>query len=121
MNALLPILKLSKNDMRRHSLICRYGATDKIPVGVMEKESLQTVLQFIQSNRRFDFGIGDALSQLQRWGIHPSETALDLLVLAAMVYCADTRINRHSEAQDSWTREVDIYLPVHDTSLWERA
>jgi hypothetical protein len=32
-----------------------------------------------------------------------------------------TRICRHTEAQDSWTREIDIYLPVRDLSLWEKS
>jgi hypothetical protein len=107
--------------MRRHSLICRYGAADKAAISVIEPESQQTAIQFVQSNRRFDFGIGDALNRVQRWGIQPTETAHDLLVLAAAVYCADTRINRQSESQDSWTREVDIYLPVHDEALWNKA
>jgi 7-cyano-7-deazaguanine synthase in queuosine biosynthesis len=51
-------------------------------------------------------------------GIEPTETAHDLLVLAAAVYCADTRINRYSESQDSWSREVDLYLPVRDVKTW---
>jgi 7-cyano-7-deazaguanine synthase in queuosine biosynthesis len=104
--------------MRRHSLICRYGASDRTTINVIEQESQQTAIQFVQSNRRFDFGIGDALNQVQKWGIQPTESAHDLLVLAATVYCADTRINRQSESQDSWTREVDIYLPVHDVAMW---
>jgi hypothetical protein len=104
--------------MRRHSLICRYGAGDTSSVNVMEPESWQTELQFVQANRRFDYGIGDALNQLHRWGIEPSEVGHDLLVIAAAVYCADTRINRASESQDSWTREMDIYVPVHDVGLW---
>jgi hypothetical protein len=107
--------------MRRHSIIGRYGAADRSAVGIIEEASQQTVLQFVQSNRRFDFGIGDALIRLLGWGIQPSETAHDLLVLAATVYCADTRVNRQTESQDSWTREIDLYLPVRDVPLWDRA
>jgi len=107
--------------MRRHSLICRYGAVDNSSVQVLEPESVQTELQFVQSNRRFDYGIGDALAQLHRCGVQPSEAAHDLLVVAAAVYCADTRINRASESQDSWTREVDIYVPVREVPLWNSA
>lgn len=105
--------------MRRHSIICRYGAADTAAVPVIEPDSVKTELQFVQAKKRFEFGIGDALSQLQRWGIEPAEAAHDLLVVAATVYCADTRVNRASESQDSWSREVDIYVPVHDVKLWE--
>jgi hypothetical protein len=49
----------------------------------------------------------------------PTELGIDLLILAAAVTAADTRISRASEAQDSWTREIDLYLPVSDVSVWE--
>lgn len=107
--------------MKRHSIIGRYGPADCAAVNIIEETSQQTVLQFVQSNRRFDFGIGDALSRLLGWGIQPSEAGHDLLTVAATVYCADTRVNRQSESQDSWTREIDIYLPVQDVSVWQRA
>ena len=76
------------------------------------------MIQFVEGKKRFEYGIGDALEQLQEMGIQPTETAHDLLLLAAAVYCADTRINRYSESQDSWSREVDIYLPVRDVTNW---
>lgn len=104
--------------MRRHSLICRFGAQDTARVSVVQQDSSQTIIQMVQANRRFSFGIGDALEHLRRRGVYPSEMAHDLLVLAASVYCADTRLNRQSEAQDNWTREVDIYAPVSNTRLW---
>jgi hypothetical protein len=107
--------------MKRHSIICRYGAADRSAVDMIEEASQQTAIQFVQSNRRFDFGIGDALNRLLGWGIQPSETGHDLLVVAATVYCADTRINRQSESQDSWTREIDLYFPVFDVPLWNQA
>lgn len=104
--------------MRRHSIICRYGLTDRIPVVVVEADSHQTALQYVTSNRGFGFGVGDTLTKLRQHGIVPSEDAFDLLVLASAVYCGDTRINRRSEAQDSWSREIDIYLPVANPGAW---
>jgi len=105
--------------MQRHSLKCRYGPSDKVKIRVLEKESKQTVIQFVEGKKRFEHGIGDALEQLQDMGVQPSETAHDLLVLAAAVYGADTRICRYTEAQDSWSREIDIYLPVRELALWD--
>ena len=104
--------------MKRHSFICRYGLFDKTKISVVDGDSAKTTLQFVQTDRQFAFAIGDTLSQLLRIGIHPSETAFDLLAIAATVYGADTRINRHSEAQDSWSREIDIYIPVSQLELW---
>jgi hypothetical protein len=103
--------------MRRHSIICRFGGLDNTTVNP-EPDSHQTTLQFVAAQNRFDYGLGDVLAQLQHLGIFPTETSFDLLALASAVYCADTRISRSSESQDSWTREVDIYLPVHDPQLW---
>ncbi len=105
--------------MRRFSIICRYGLDDDIPVSIVEPESCQAVLQMVSGRRSFGHGVGVTLSSLQRHGLFPSESAFDLLVLAAVVYCADTRISRVKESQDNWTREIDIYLPVSNTKRWE--
>jgi hypothetical protein len=104
--------------MRRHSIIGRFGITDRTAINLGEPTSQQTTLQYVLASRRIDHGLGDTVERLQRIGIWPSETAFDLLLVAATVYCADTRINRRSESQDSWTREIDIYLPVLDPNQW---
>jgi len=106
--------------MKRHSFKCRFGHLDKAKVHVIEKDSLQTTIQFVKQKKIFNCGIGDALRQMWDLGIEPSETAFDLLVLAVAVYGADTRICRRTESQDSWTREIDVYLPVRDVGLWEK-
>src|SRR6266571_8630859 len=104
--------------MRRHSIIGRFGIGDRTAINLSEPTSQQTTLQYVLASRRIDYGVGDTVERLQRMGIWPSETAFDLLLVAATVYCADTRINRRSESQDSWTREIDIYLPVLDPNQW---
>ncbi|TWW01095.1 hypothetical protein [Chitinophaga pinensis] len=45
---------------------------------------------------------------------------MDLLVIAAMMYGADTRINREEQGEDSWTRMIDLYVPVSDPGLWQQ-
>jgi hypothetical protein len=52
--------------------------------------------------------------------LNPSEVAVDLAILAAMVNAGDTRISRDLNAQDGWTREIDLYVPVSDVTLWDR-
>src|SRR3546814_1030495 len=64
------------------------------------------------------FGIGHALDQLASLGLQPSEKGIDLVVLAALVNAGDTRVSRKLNAQDGWTREIDLYIPVSTSSAW---
>lgn len=105
--------------MRRHSLIARLGAADKAPVKVLQPDSLTTEIGFVDGYRRLAFGLGQIIEQLIERGVVPSETAADLGILAATVTAADTRISRSADAQDGWTREIDIYMPVVEFARWQ--
>lgn len=104
--------------MRRHSIIVRLSASDKAKVTLADKGSYVSTLNFISANRRLDHGIGQILDQLIHRDMYPGETAIDLAILAGTVTAADTRISRQKDSQDSWTREIDLYLPVSDVDLW---
>jgi len=80
--------------------------------------SLETEIRFIAGDRRLDFGVGDMITRLAARGIVPSETAVDLAMLAACITAADTRIERAADAQDGWTREIDLHIPVQDADVW---
>ncbi|MBX2944162.1 MAG: 7-cyano-7-deazaguanine synthase [Cyclobacteriaceae bacterium] len=43
---------------------------------------------------------------------------MDLLIISATMYAADTRINREQFAEDNWTRQIDLYIPVSNPDLW---
>jgi hypothetical protein len=103
--------------MRRHVIIGRYGPgdRDRLPLGDGE---VATRLDLVAGERKLDHGIGRALNDLKRLGLHPSEIGVDVLVLAAHVHAADTRISRASESQDGWTREIRLIVPVSDPALW---
>jgi 7-cyano-7-deazaguanine synthase in queuosine biosynthesis len=105
--------------MRRHSIIARLGPADKTPVKVLQADSLSTEIRFVDGYRRLGFGLGQIVDQLIQRGVVPSETAADLGILAAAITAADTRISRAADAQDGWTREIDLYLPVEDPARWE--
>lgn len=105
--------------MNRHSIIARFGPADRVKVPLAQPDSQETTIDFVSSNSRFDAGLGSALEQLADFGLAPSEHAFDLLLLAAMVFAADTRVNRDSESQDGWTREFHLYLPVSKPELWQ--
>lgn len=106
--------------MRRHLIVGRMGAGDKLEVPKAGDEAL-TQLRLVASNKRLDYGIGSALDDLAELSVFPSEIGVDLLVFAAHVQAADTRIARASESQDSWTREIRLVVPVSDPARWTRA
>ena len=104
--------------MTAHSIVCRLGDRDRTrlqPAGALTR----TEISFIDADRRLDFGLGQALDQLMALGLRPSEVSIDLAVLAATLTAADTRVNRKSEAQDDWTREITLEVPVSDPALWD--
>lgn len=107
--------------MRRHSIIARLGPSDDAAVRVLERGSLTTEIRFVDGYRRLGFGLGQMIEQLAARGVVPTETGADLALLAATVTAADTRISRAADSQDSWTREIDLYIPVEDTARWEPA
>ncbi len=106
--------------MRRHAIIGRYGPgdRDRMPLGDGEAE---TRLDLVVGDRTLDHGIGRALTDLSRLGVFPLEIGVDLLVLAAHVHAADTRVSRDSESQDGWTRELRLIVPVSDVGRWQGA
>lgn len=107
--------------MRRHSVVARLGPSDKSRVPVQRKGSVVTDIHFIDGNKRLGFGLGKLIGELVNRGIVPTDAGIDLAILGAVVTAADTRISRTTESQDSWTREIDLYVPVADPVLWESA
>ena len=104
--------------MKRFSLIGRLGPDDKAPVKPVQTDSDVYEIDFLDGERRMGFGIGQALDQLASLGLRPSERAIDLVLLAALVNAGDTRVSRSINAQDGWTREIDLYAPVSSPKAW---
>ena len=104
--------------MTRHSIVVRLNAADRGQVTLADKGSKVSNLRFISADKWLDHGVGQILLELMQRRLYPSEAAIDLAILAATVTAADTRISREEDAQDSWTREIDLYLPVSDVGLW---
>ena len=104
--------------MRRHSLIFRLGSGDRSRMEWVEPSSTRTQISLIDSNGTLGHGIGDTLVSIGSLGITPSVIGADLLIIASSVYAADKRISRATEAQDSWTREIDLHIPVAEPERW---
>ncbi len=103
--------------MRRHVIIGRYGPGDRARLP-LDNGEIATRLDLVVGDHMLDHGIGHALSDLARFGVYPSEMGTDVLVLAAHVHAADTRVSRASESQDGWTRELRLIVPVSDPDRW---
>ena len=106
--------------MKRHVIVGRFGPEDRshLPLG---NDEVGTRLDLVASERALDHGIGRALGDLARLGIYPSEIGVDVLILAAHVHAADTRISRTNDSQDGWTRELRLAVPVSDPERWTAA
>lgn len=104
--------------MRRFSLIGRLGPDDKGKINLVQSDSDVFEIDFLDGDLRMGFGIGHALDQLASLGLEPSERGIDLVVLAALVNAGDTRVSRKLNAQDGWTREIDLYVPVSAAAAW---
>lgn len=90
---------------------------DTVPVATSRLDTQTTDINFLSDQGYLNVGLGQALIALNSLGLTPSEKSVDLALLAAAVTAADTRISR-GDAQDAWTREIDVYLPVDDPQLW---
>lgn len=106
--------------MKRHLLAGYFGPDDQIDIPHAADEQV-TRLELVAGERSLDHGIGGALTSLKRLGVFPSEVSLDLLIVAAHVHAADTRISRAKQSQDSWTREIRLVVPVSDPERWQAA
>ena len=106
--------------MNRQLIVGRFGPDDQIPIPSATDEHV-TVLELVTGDRSLGHGIGGALESLNHLGVFPSEIGLDLLIFAAHVHAADTRISRSEQSQDSWTREIRLVIPVSAPNRWHAA
>ena len=103
--------------MRRHVIIGRYGSKDNVAIPVAKDES-ETLFPLVIGEKTLNFGLASILADLQKLKVFPSEVGIDLMILAAHVYAADTRISRTTESQDTWTREIRLVVPVLNVNIW---
>lgn len=104
--------------MERFNLILRLGADDTTPVELLDATGTTTEMNALDAFGDVDFGFSQFLEKLRARGLRPSETALDLGLLALLISAADTRISRDDNAQDGWSREIDLYVPVNEPQKW---
>ena len=106
--------------MRGHVIVGRYGPSDRsrVPLGAGEHA---TNLDLVAGDQTLGYGIGRAILDMVDLKVGPTEVGVDLLVLAAHVHAADTRLARTTESQDGWTREIRLAVPVAEPERWTAA
>lgn len=104
--------------MRSH-IVVRLGPNDRAAVEVPAGEP-QRALNLLPDATGLKFGIGQILDEMAIRGLQASETAVDLLMLAVAVQAADTRVSRVRNSEDSFTRQIVVWVPVSDPAKWYR-
>ena len=102
--------------MKRYIITGNYSS-DEVASETYENHN-EISIPLLQEDILDAFGINHVLGILKNLNIYPNDRVYDLLVLALLVYLADTRISRELHAQDSWTREIYIKLPVKESDIW---
>lgn len=105
--------------MTRHLIAGRMGEADRKRLPKARDERL-TELR-LQGPNGLRYGLDAVLSRLEKLAIQPTEIGADLLVLAAHIQAADTRISRRTESPDGWTRQIRLVVPVSDPLRWYQA
>jgi 7-cyano-7-deazaguanine synthase in queuosine biosynthesis len=101
------------------TIVLRLGAGDRGAVRPTRPDSVVSEIPFLDLFDAPLYGVASVLAQLSRLGLTPTPMAFDLLMLATAVTAADTRISRQQHAENRWTREIELWLPVNDPSRWE--
>ena len=107
--------------MTAHTIVARLGHADTTTITPRLPATHVTEIDFIDRYERLDFGLGQAIEQLDKLGLTPGELSIDFALLAATVTAADTRISREHASQDAWTREIEVCVPVSEPEIWERS
>lgn len=106
--------------MNRHSIIGLLPDESTDNIDVVQNDSCIITVKLVEDEKcQLANGLGPFLQQLLDINLMPNNVAIELLIIATLVTLADTRISRELNSQDSWSREIDLYVPVEDVSQWQ--
>jgi 7-cyano-7-deazaguanine synthase in queuosine biosynthesis len=106
--------------MSHHTIALRIGAQDRTPITSPRQDTVFSDVPFLDGYDRPLYGVAGVLAQLDDAGLTPTTVAAELLMLATAIMAADTRISRSQHAENRWTREIELWLPVSDPALWNQ-
>lgn len=104
--------------MKRYHVVLRLGKEDKQAIIVSDPDAVVREVPMFDPLGSLDFGFYEFTDAIRRESLHPSEVALDLVMLATAVFGADMRISRAQHSQDGWAREIHLHVPVSNVALW---
>ncbi len=81
---------------------------------IQEYSTVNVEIPILTSSGSFRYGLQRTIDDLRKQNIYPSEAGFDAIILGLLVYMADMKISRTSQAQDSWSREILLSVPVFD-------
>lgn len=96
-------------------VICRVGDADNFAPALGDSPRLSVSFDPSMQSPQIN---NDISRLLRNQGLEIEDTVVDLLQLAMCVYYADLRIERNF-AEDKWTRQITVHLPVANVELWE--
>ena len=105
--------------MSSWTIICRVGAGDSYAPDV-SPDVPRLLVPIDQPGVPGEVVNGLMTSIVEQTGTSLPVIAADLVCLAVAVYAADLRIARKF-ADDRWTRDLTVHLPVSDVSAWRQA
>jgi len=103
--------------MKRHIIYGHFGPKDVISIPKTRFET-QINIDLLNRKGKLNYGVQKIINDLIKIGLTPSETAIDLIILAIHIQAADTRISRTEDSQDTWTREIRLIAPISNLKKW---
>ncbi len=102
--------------MYRYHLIASFDRhVDRIISIVHEGTStIDVKIPMLSESGYLLYGLQRTVEELKKQNNFPSETGFDAILLGLLVYMADMKISRRIQAQDSWSREICLSVPVFD-------
>jgi 7-cyano-7-deazaguanine synthase in queuosine biosynthesis len=91
---------------------------DDIPAPVAPAGVEVVEVALIPNQHGLGHCIGTTIDELRELGVSPTEVGVDFLLLGSAVLTVDKNVSRLSNAEDSWTRELAVSLPVSNPALW---
>lgn len=79
---------------------------------IQECSMVNVEIPLLTESGSFRYGLQRTIDDLKKQNIYPSEAGFDAIVLGLLVYMADMKISRTIQAQDSWSREIILTVPV---------
>lgn len=106
--------------MTKYVVAGHFGPDDRLDRRTTEREVLGR-FDLGASRPELGFGVAGLFGSLRKLNVLPSETGIDLLLLALHVHIADIRLNRRTCSEDGWTRQIAVVVPVSEPDRWRSA